>query len=63
MSENEINKFKFLKLLNECKKHIKRIDYAFNKLRKNFKYPLSPENIIEIVEDDELALIQEWFYN
>lgn len=41
--------------MNECKKHIKRLDYAFNKLHKNFKYPLSPENIIEIVEDEELV--------
>lgn len=55
MNEGEINKFKFLKVLNECEKHIKRLDYVFNKLYKNFKYPLNPENIIEIVEDDKLV--------
>ncbi len=55
MSENEINKFKFLKVLNECKKHIKRLDYAFNKLHNNFEHPLNTENIIEIVEDDALV--------
>ncbi len=55
MSENEINKFKFLKILNECKKHIKRLDYAFNKLYNNFEQPLNTENIIEIVEDDALV--------
>ena len=55
MSENEMNKFKFLKVLNECKKHIKRLGYAFNKLHNNFEHPLSPENIIEIVEVDELV--------
>jgi hypothetical protein len=46
MSEDEINRFKFLKVLKECKKHIKRLDYAFNKLHKNFKHPLSPDNIV-----------------
>lgn len=55
MSKNEINKFKFLKVLNECKKHIKRLDYAFNKLHKSFKHPFSPENIVEIMEGDELV--------
>ena len=55
MSTEEINRVKSLKVLKECKKHIKRLDYAFNKLFKNFKTPLSEENIIKIVEDDEMV--------
>lgn len=55
MSEEEINSVKFLKVFKECEKHIKRLDYAFNKLLKNFKTPLSAENIIKIVEDDEMV--------
>ncbi|MBS1258139.1 MAG: hypothetical protein MAG551_01192 [Candidatus Scalindua arabica] len=55
MSRVEINRFKFLKVLAECNKHIKRLDYAFNKLYKNFDHPLSPENIIEVLDDDALV--------
>lgn len=55
MSEEEINRVKFLKVLKECEKHIKRLDYAFNKLLKNFETPLSTENIIKIVDDEGLV--------
>jgi len=55
MSLEEINRLKFQKVLRECNKHTKRLDYAFNKLFKNFNTPLNDENIIKIVEDEEMV--------
>jgi len=55
MSEEEINKLRFQRVMTECWKHIKRLNYAFNKLHKKYNPPLSPEDIINIVEDEEMV--------
>ncbi len=55
MTAEEINKLKLLKVLDECGKHIKRLDYAFNKLFKNFQIPLSATDIAGIVENEGMV--------
>jgi len=53
----ELHLLRHKKLYNEIKKHLKRLEYAFDELQKKNYLPLTAEKVKEILQMEELVPI------